>query len=279
VTPVQIPPIFEYDNPPTGASSVVGGYVYRGTEYPWLQGYYMVADFYSGTAWVIRPNTPTGWIVSPPQVGLTANISSFSETNDGSTIYAVALGAGTISKVVAAIPVPFTLLRFSGKKWSSYNELKWTTGSEVNIDKYIIEYSSNGRDFQPAGELPAAYPSGGSYAFSHTVSSSSALFYRLHVVETDGRFYYSPVIRLGATDGRNVQVYPTIVTNNTVNVVANEKIETIILFTSDGRQVMQKAMNGQDGYFPVNLPVLAKGMYYLRVEGRGFVQTEKIIIQ
>jgi glucose/arabinose dehydrogenase len=278
VTTAHVAPIFEYPNPASGASSVVGGYVYRGTEYPMLTGYYIVADFYSGTVWVIQPNPSGGWIVSPPQPGLTANISSFSETNDGSTLYAVALTAGTVSKVVAAIPTPLTLLRFSGKNLGAHNELKWVTGSEIDIDKYVIEYSSNGRSYQAAGELPALYPSGGTYQFNHTISSG-ALFYRLRIIETDGRSYYSPVIRLGGTDKGKVQVYPTLVTNSTVNIVAAEPVQQITLFNVEGRQVMSKTMNGQDGYFQLNIPVLNKGMYYLRIQGQNNATTEKLIIQ
>jgi hypothetical protein len=281
VDAVDVPPIFEYANPASGSSSVVGGYVYRGTEFPTLQGYYIVTDFYLNTTWLIRPNGIGGWTVSPPQtmpVGV-GNIASFSESADGSTLYAVSLTGDAVYKVIVSVALPLSLVRFSGKPRQGFNELKWTTDAEIDINKYIIEFSSDGRNYQSAGEILAMYPSGGSYAFNHFINVNGSLLYRLRIEETTGRFYYSPVIRLGEAEGGKVQVYPTVVTNNSVNIIASDPVERVTMFTTEGRQVMSKVMNGQDGYFPVNLPALSKGMYYLKIEGKDFSTTEKIFIQ
>jgi glucose/arabinose dehydrogenase len=47
------PPIFEYEHTPSGGFSTVGGFVYRGSQYPSLYGYYVTADF-NGNMWVLR---------------------------------------------------------------------------------------------------------------------------------------------------------------------------------------------------------------------------------
>lgn len=281
VNAVDVPPVFEYPNPTSGPSSVVGGYVYRGTEFPTLQGYYLVTDFYLNTLWLISPNGSGGWNVSSPQtmpVGA-GNIASFSESADGSTLYAVSLSANTIFKVIVSVPLPLSLVRFWGTARTGVNELKWTTGSEVDISKYSVEFSSDGRTYQSAGDVTASYPSGGSYTFNHNINSTGATFYRLRIEETNGRFYHSPVIRLGAADRGKVQVYPTVVTNNNVNVITSDPAERITIFNTEGKQVFQKALNGQDGYFQLNLPALTKGMYYVRIMGKEFAVTEKIVIQ
>ena len=43
------PPVFEYDR--DAGKSVTGGYVYRGSEIPWLQGTYVYGDFVDGRIW------------------------------------------------------------------------------------------------------------------------------------------------------------------------------------------------------------------------------------
>ncbi len=45
-----ISPVHVYSEP-LGGCAVVGGYVYRGSQYPALQGYYLFADFCSGRVW------------------------------------------------------------------------------------------------------------------------------------------------------------------------------------------------------------------------------------
>jgi glucose/arabinose dehydrogenase len=279
VDAVDVQPIFTYDNPPSGSSSVIGGYVYRGTEYSALQGYYMMVDFYSGELWLIRSNGAGGWIISGPQTGLPAFISSISETSDGSTLYAVSLIGNIVYKVAQTLPLPVTLISFSGKGFSGHNELKWTTAAERGIQKYIIEYSSNGSDYLAAGEETARYSNGGTYTFDHLIINTMVLFYRLKIVEADGRYTYSPVISLGKKTGTPVIVYPTVITTGVLNVVAGESIDQLDLYNTDGRRVFARNINGQSGYFTVPLPSLPKGIYYLRLSGKELRQTEKIIIQ
>ncbi len=48
-------PIFDYENPTDGCS-VTGGYVYRGSKFPAMEGRYFLADFCSGNFWDLVQN-------------------------------------------------------------------------------------------------------------------------------------------------------------------------------------------------------------------------------
>jgi glucose/arabinose dehydrogenase len=93
-------PIFTYPhNNNTGGYAVTGGYVYRGTAYPSLYGYYICADYVSGNAWKIKPNASGGWLISQ-QSNIPKGITGFGEDERGE-LYAATLD-GTIYRVESA---------------------------------------------------------------------------------------------------------------------------------------------------------------------------------
>lgn len=270
-------PIFDYPhNMGTGGFSVTGGFVYRGVEYPALRGYYICADYVSGNVWLIYPNGAGGWTVRM-QAGLPGSIVSFGEAEDG-TLYAVSLG-NIVYKVDVTGNLPVYLISFSGRAEVGHNELKWVTAGEQSIEKYIIEYSSDGINYQSAGEVTALYPNGGTYLFNHPVSVTGPLFYRLRIVELVGGDSYSPVISIGQVTPRKIKVYPTLINSGQLNINTGISIDRIDLYSVDGRQVFTKTLQGQNGYFLLSLPSLSRGIYYLQLQGQGWKQAEKIIIQ
>jgi glucose/arabinose dehydrogenase len=88
-------PVAEYRHG-AGDCSVTGGFVYRGAEYPTLQGIYFYADFCSGRLWGLRRNG-TAWqnrlLLDTP-----LQISSFGEDEAGN-LYVVDFGVGDIYKI------------------------------------------------------------------------------------------------------------------------------------------------------------------------------------
>jgi glucose/arabinose dehydrogenase len=74
-------PVVEYDHS-TGACSVTGGYVYRGTELADLQGQYLYGDWCTGTIWTASQDEGGNW---QAQVSLESGrqISSFGEDEAG----------------------------------------------------------------------------------------------------------------------------------------------------------------------------------------------------
>jgi hypothetical protein len=89
-------PIFEYHHDiPTGGECLIGGYVYRGSAYPFLQGYYICADFISAHLWEIVSNGSGGWNVYEQLTKVPKGITSFGVDEDGE-LYAVSNGTKTL---------------------------------------------------------------------------------------------------------------------------------------------------------------------------------------
>ena len=95
-------PIYNY--PHFGEHSgqaIMGGYVYRGTAYPSLYGYYICSDYGTNNLWKIIPNG-NGWKVSM-QSNIPPKIASYGEDENGE-LYAASLD-GIVYRVQATASV------------------------------------------------------------------------------------------------------------------------------------------------------------------------------
>jgi glucose/arabinose dehydrogenase len=99
-----ISPVAEY-NHNTGGDAIMGGYVYRGSQYPSLDGYYFYADYGDGNFWAMRTCT---WQVT--DLGhLASNPSTFGQDRSGE-LYVASLSDGIIYRLVGpAAPGPAPL--------------------------------------------------------------------------------------------------------------------------------------------------------------------------
>lgn len=90
-------PIFEYSH--GEGCSITGGYVYRGTAFPALEGVYLFTDYCSGNLWATR-QVSAGEFVTERIGTLPNSISSFGEDEKGE-LYAVRDAEGAVYRVVA----------------------------------------------------------------------------------------------------------------------------------------------------------------------------------
>jgi glucose/arabinose dehydrogenase len=92
------PPVAEYDH--GQGCSITGGYVYRGTRFPQMEGVYFFGDFCSGNIWGLRRGAPGNWEMAL-LLDTDINISSFGEDIDGE-IYVVSYSDGNIYHLTAS---------------------------------------------------------------------------------------------------------------------------------------------------------------------------------
>ena len=93
-------PIAEYDH--GSGCSVTGGYVYRGSQYPWLNGVYLFADYCSGIVWSLERDAGGRWIMTE-RLDVDFNVSSFGEDASGE-LYLVGHDDGVIYRLAATSP-------------------------------------------------------------------------------------------------------------------------------------------------------------------------------
>lgn len=94
-------PVFDYThNFTSGGYSITGGYVYRGSLYPSLYGYYIFADYITAKAWRMKQNTGGTWDVFRQDNGVPNSVATFGEDESGE-LYAASL-QGTVYKISPA---------------------------------------------------------------------------------------------------------------------------------------------------------------------------------
>ncbi len=101
-TPDQyVSPILEYSH--GQGCSVTGGYRYRGPTFPNLQGYYLYADYCTGTVWGATTDGST-WSSAPLLASL-LSVSSFGEDESGELYIADRVaGSGAVYRIIDSSP-------------------------------------------------------------------------------------------------------------------------------------------------------------------------------
>lgn len=253
--------------------SVVGGFVYRGTEFTALQGWYIATDYFSGR--IFRRSPDGTWAT---QTGGQAGISSFGEAPDG-TLYAISQFSDDLYKVIVTGSLPVKLISFTGKRNADLSELSWKTASEQNTTRFKIEFSNTTSNFQTAGIVVASRnPNGSNYSFQHHFNANADLFYRLAIEEDDGQVAYSSIIRL-STQKKGIKIYPTVLSNGILNIQTDKPVNKLQIISANGAMVFNKDLKAFTGTTAILIPQFSKGLYIVQLFTDDIIKREKIIIE
>ena len=268
-----VPPIFDYSHGvPEGGISITGGYVYRGTEFPNLVGYYITGDWNSGNVWLILPNG-----TNTRQGGMPTSLTTFGEAEDG-TIYAAA--GGTVYKVTAVqAPTPVKLISFTLRQSPNFNDIYWKTASEFNVSRFSIQSSSDGINFTETGAVAASQKANGaSYSFRHFTVNDKKLYYRLNTIDNDGTNEYSKVISTTfKNDADPIKIYPS--TGSSILVELNTAFHSIRITNVYGQVIHRQLTGNATGLIYINTANLKKGIYILTAENAGGTISRKFLHQ
>ena len=248
--------------------------------------------------WDIAEETPTGSNValtlnyggsstginySGPAAKIVHCNGAMSDYSNGSVSGTIATGSGFtnfspfgITSDLSVLPV--TLSSFTGSYTNKTSLLKWTVGNEINIRKYAVERSEDGRTFNETGFVNAT----GNTEYSYTDASAKTAvnFYRLRIVGTND-IKYSAVVKI-LSDAfilkLNVFPSPAVNTINAEFASDNKAMANVQMTDVSGRIVLQKNTLVQKGYNNLNFDIstLNKGMYIFKITIAGKVTSTVI---
>jgi Secretion system C-terminal sorting domain len=162
--------------------------------------------------------------------------------------------------------LPISLTGFSGKEINSQVQLTWETGSEINSDAFIIERSTDGTAFTAIADIKAANNTAAALNYSYTDKgpASGNNYYRLKMMDKDGRFEYSKVLVINGLAAGVVSVYPNPAKNY---IIINHPFagnnEQLQIINMQGNVLMQKKITAASFQTRIELYGFTKGTYQL----------------
>ena len=196
-----------------------------------------------------------------------ATLQAGSNINNTASIYfdynsQVVTNTATTAIKDNTLPVTISSYEAHEVVGSGHVENNWTAANEQGTAYYNVQRSVDGSSFVSIGRVNAK--GNGSYSFLDMNAKSNSLYYRLQVVDKDGRIRYSNVV----TVSLNVNRLPFTVAPNPAREILTVKgthIASVQIIDNIGRVVRVETLH--DATNPnFSVSSLLAGVYRLRIQ-------------
>ncbi len=181
-------------------------------------------------------------------------------------------------------PLPIELTFFNAFLEGNEVQLTWSTATETNNEYFMVQHSTNGRDFSDiviligAGTTTREH----SYNYQHKTPSPGTNYYRLKQVDYDGAFTISPVrvveMNGSSSTSDNWSIQPTIASNQVYLLRHAEAIAANwTVYTMDGRPTLQGNIPTDGDLQAIEISTLHSGPYFLQVTSSEGVWSGRLV--
>jgi autotransporter-associated beta strand protein len=214
---------------------------------------------HDGSRWEKQTGTTSSTSSSLTYTGYTGTFSPFAIGDD-------------------VVLLPVSWLHFNCSKQNAQGtELNWSTASEGNSKRFVVERSQNGQAFVPIGEVPAAGYSQSirQYTFTDPSPMKTRGYYRIAMEENNGNREYSTICMGNSrpeAENNPVKVYPN-PSNGTINIHAVEG-GTYQISDMAGRLVRSGKLDNH-----TQIDGLKPGIYSLTIQSGDDRYTQKLVVE
>lgn len=182
-------------------------------------------------------------------------------------------------------PSPISLVKFTADKLSEKVKLNWVTATEINNDKFIIERSADGENFELVSEVKGAGNSReiNSYNVVDATPLKGTSYYRLTQVDFNGASETFAPVAVNMSGKLSL----TSVNSNTeagnidLNIYSPSATSTSIRITDlSGRTIASQQVNLVEGYQSVNINTnnLSSGIHIIQIMNGEEVVMKKLVL-
>ena len=169
--------------------------------------------------------------------------------------------------------LPLTLLQFTGSIQNSVALLNWHTTNENNTSHFEIESSADGRIFGNRATVNANGSGSNAYSFSLAVNQPTT-YYRLKMMDKDGRFTYSPIVKISQLKNQSITVFPNPV-SDMVTISGLQQNGVVKLFAADGKVLQHQVVAAQS--ITLKMGSYPTGNYLLQYITHNKIISQKIM--
>ena len=200
-------------------------------------------------------------------------VNTFSGASGDGTIIFDNFAAGA-----AAAAVPVKLDNLDAASAGGGIKLSWITSDELGLSSYEIERSPNGANFQLIGTVKAENKK--SYTFTDNFPSTSNNFYRLKMVDLDGRYRISHIVSVKGKAMLGIETFPNPVNDRVIVQHPKAKASTFIQIVNlQGQLVKTVEVPVNAVATQVETISLKSGAYYLIFRSATETFSQRIVKQ
>ena len=179
--------------------------------------------------------------------------------------------------------LPVTLTDFFARWNNNTVELQWKITNEINLNSFDVESSVDGTTFSRLSSVN--YHKGISeYNYSH-LAPALKNFYRLKMIDIDGRFFYSKILSVQKNVSRNkaILIYPNPAYHDLTLQLITDHNEKVVVKVMDhsGKVVINKTVTLPSGlnYLSIDgIDKLPAAAYIIKVKSQSVNASEKLIV-
>ena len=160
--------------------------------------------------------------------------------------------------------------------------IEWVTLSEINNDYFLVEHSTNGKEFNMIGSLDGNNNSNSKidYHFLHQNPANGNNYYRLKQLDLNGEYEYSPIRLVNFKNTEAVKssfvVYPNPNNGNEIYINGKNislKNTEVKIFNAIGSLVYEKKIDFETSYKIKPEPSLLPGVYFVTINNEIYLFT------
>lgn len=187
------------------------------------------------------------------------------------------LSTATVDNYSQTINLPIHLLAFTGQDAGQSVLLQWTTATEQNSDRFEVEKSIDDVHFSTLTTVTAAGNSSSerSYRAIDPQPLAGLDYYRLRLVDLDGRFTYSPLVLVHFGRHTAPVLFPNPASAYFTLVAGSDIIREVKVYDLTGRMTLQMLNNAVTLTIPCSR--LSPGIYIVEVRTGGGRYIQKMM--
>lgn len=202
-------------------------------------------------------------------------------TVDFTAMDAIHTGPGAVTQSYRynlAGPLPVTLLGFAAARHNNGSLLNWTVAQELNVRAYIVEWSTDGYNYSSIGSVTA--DNSRNYTFLHATAAKGKNYYRLRIVDNDGRYRLSGTCTTSISGNAKISVYPNPAGSFLTMDISGEQAGAAFRIVNAVGTVVKSGTLPQAGINRIPVAGIAAGIYIVEVQkDKQTLLNTRIVIQ